>query len=71
MNEVTIFLTETDAQKFRDFQLNYDNFILLITRGVFDIKNGSAVLNFDANGNITTIQRADVLYNARIENKKT
>lgn len=70
MNEITIFLTETDAQRFKEFQLNYENFMLLVNRGVFTIKNGSAVLNFDSNGKLTTIQRADMLYNAHIENKK-
>lgn len=69
MNEITIFLTENDAVRFKEFQQNYDNFMLLINKGVFEIKNGSAVLNFDSNGKITTIQRADMLYNSRIEKK--
>lgn len=65
--EITIFLTETDALRFKEFQQNYDNFMLLISQGVFSIKNGSAVINFDTNGHITTIQRADMLYNSRIK----
>lgn len=70
MNEITIFLSEQDAQLFKEFQRNHYNFTLLMDKGVFNIKNGSAVLNFDSNGVISTIQRADVLYNAHIENRK-
>ena len=55
-----------DAKKFLLFQQNYDLFSLLVDKGVFSIRNGSATLNFDANGTITTISRADMLYNRRV-----
>lgn len=70
MNEVTIFLSQEEADKWLEFQKNYQTFILMLNKGVFNIRSGSAVLNFDANGHITTIQRADMLYNIRVEEKK-
>jgi len=64
---ITIYLTETDAQKFLKFQQNYDTFMLLVERGVFNIHSGSAILDFDNAGKISTIRRADTLYNIRTD----
>jgi hypothetical protein len=66
-NNITIFLNEEEAKRWLVFQKNYDLFMLLVERGVFDIRNGSATLNFNPTGQITTIQRVDMLYNARVE----
>lgn len=63
--ELTIFLLPPEAQKFVEFQQHYDLFNLLMSHGVFNVRNGSVALHFDANGTITTIQRADLLYNVR------
>ena len=69
VNEVTVFLTEPDAERFKQFKDNYETFMLLVDSGVFGIRNGSAVLNFDSAGHVTTIQRADMLYNVRVARK--
>jgi hypothetical protein len=71
MNEqTTIFLIPEEAKKFLEFQKNYKSFMLLLEKGVFNIRNGAAVINFDSNGQISTIDRNDVLYNAHVEQKK-
>lgn len=67
MNEVTIFITEQEAIQFRTFQQNYSKFMLLVNSGVFDIKNGSAVLHFDNSGTIQKIDRHDPLFDAKFK----
>lgn len=61
MNEVTIILTETDANRWKQFQQNYDNFMLLINKGVFEIQTGKATLNF-LNGELQMIDKQEVIW---------
>ncbi len=65
MNETTIFISEQEAYRWLQFQKNYETFMLLLDKGVFDIKNGSVALHFDHLGLLQTIQRADVLYSRK------
>jgi hypothetical protein len=64
--KIPVYMINDDAQKFLIFQQNYEKICVLLDRGVFNIKNGSAKINFDSNGVITTIERADMLYNRRV-----
>lgn len=64
---IKIELTTVEAIQFRDWQQFHSTFALLAKSGVFDIKNGSAVLHFDPDGNIKKIERADTLYNERLQ----
>lgn len=66
MEQVTIFLTPIDAELFKKFQKHHTLFKLLVERGVFDQANASVMLNFDEHGEISTIQRQDFLYSARM-----
>lgn len=63
-NVIPLFIADTEAQKFLIFQQYYEPVSVMIESGVFDIKYGSAILNFEA-GIIKTIQRNDVLYSMR------
>lgn len=67
MNEVKIpiFIADEEAKKFILFQQYYEKFCLLVESGAFSVKNGSVALHFDKNGDLLTIQRADVLYSKR------
>lgn len=68
MSEITkiaVYIPDEDAQKFLLFQQYYDVFSLMVESGVFDIKNGSAALHFDKNGELLAINRADILYSKR------
>lgn len=68
MSEITkiaVYIPDEDAQKFLLFQQYYDIFTLMVESGVFDIKNGSAALHFDKNGELLAINRADILYSKR------
>jgi len=64
---IAIYIPDEEAKQFLLFKEYQNKFCLLLEAGVFSIKNGSAMLNFDAFGSITTIQRADMLYNARVK----
>lgn len=50
---------------FKDFQKFHETFALLVSKGVFDIKSGSATIHFDSQGEIALIERNDRLYNRR------
>lgn len=64
-NQVTIFVEPIDVSKWRLFQQFYDPFTIMIDAGVFNTKNGSIALNFDSQGVLQNIQRADYLYSRR------
>ncbi len=66
-NQITIFLTDDQAKKFVEFQKNYETFRILQERGVFNIRNGNAVLHFDSFGVLQTIERGDILYARRFD----
>lgn len=65
MDEVTLILTTPEAIMFRDFQQFHSTFELLCSKGIFDIKNGSATIHFDHNGQIQKIERKDNLFDSR------
>ena len=68
MSEITkiaVYIPDEDAEKFLLFQQYYATFSLLVENGVFDIRNGSAVLHFDKKGELLAINRADILYSKR------
>ena len=64
--EVTVILTTPEAIMFKDFQQFHKTFALLCSKGVFDIRNGSATIHFGPNSEISSIIRNDSLYNSRI-----
>lgn len=62
---IVIQLTTPEAVMFRDYQKDHDLFVLLKQKGVFNQKNASITLNFDMNGDLSTIQRQDFMYSKR------
>jgi hypothetical protein len=59
---VTIELTDEEALLFRKFREKQDTFMTLEEAGVFDIRNGKATLNFDANGTLCEVDCVLKLY---------
>lgn len=59
---MTIELTDQDAELFLKFREHQDSFAVLEKAGVFNIRNGHAVLNFDANGTLGDIECTVKLY---------
>lgn len=71
MNEITIFLSEQEAIKFREFQKNYTTFMLMLNRGVFDVRKGNVTLNFDHEGTLQAIRRDDFIYSREHDARNT
>lgn len=65
-----IELNDQDAEKFLKFIEHYDTFSVLLDRGVFNVKNGSVVMDFDKNGTMQTIRFTGFMYSKRHEDKK-
>ena len=65
--QITLFLTTPEAIMFKDFQQFHKTFALLCSSGVFDTKNGSIEMHFDAQGGIRKIERHNVLFDERIK----
>lgn len=53
---INIELTPQEAELFMSFRKNQDTFNVLLQAGVFDIRNGKAILNFDSTGNLEEIK---------------
>lgn len=51
----TINLTDEDARLFLKFREHQNDFLLLYEAGVFNIKSGEAILNFNAEGVLTQV----------------
>jgi hypothetical protein len=65
MNKVAVYIADEEATQFLLFQQHYEPFTILVDSGVFDIRNGSAILHFDNQGILQAVNRADVLYSRR------
>lgn len=65
MDKIAVYIPDNEASQFLLFQQYFEPFSLCVDNGVFDIRNGSAILHFDANGTLQAINRADVLYSRR------
>lgn len=59
---INIDLTEEEATLFVEFQEYYETFTALRNSGVFEVRNGTATLNFDAGGTVTDIDCSFKLY---------
>lgn len=64
-SQVTIFVEQIDVVKWKLFQQYYKPFTVIVDSGVFQVTNGSVALNFDQDGVLQTIHRADVLYSKK------
>lgn len=68
MNKPTIVqLSDEDALKFMQFMEHYDAIRVLIEAKVFEQKKATIALNFDHNGVLKSVQRADFLYSSNFD----
>lgn len=56
MNSILIELDNRDALAFREFMKYRDTFDTLQNAGVFNIRNGSALLAFDSTGTLNEVE---------------
>lgn len=52
-----VHLSEIDGERFKEFMKYYDKINFIIESNVFDIKRGSATINFSKEGEILSIDR--------------
>lgn len=57
MNKTTIELTPEDCEMFLIFQKNYPAIQFMIRSGVFEIKQGNAILSFTETGTLKSVKR--------------
>lgn len=62
---IIVKMNDADAKLFIEFQRLHKNIELLTNSKMFDIRNGSAVIHFDNDGNIGKIERFDTLFDIR------
>lgn len=63
MNElVKLELTPADAALFLKFREHQEKFNILLSNGLFNVRNGCAVLNFDGAGTLTQVDFNIVMY---------
>lgn len=65
MDKVAVYIADSEAAQFLLFQEHYEPFTIMLESGVFDIRNGSAILHFDNHGTLQAVNRADILYSRR------
>ena len=58
----SIELSPDEVDSFKTFRQYQDNIVKLLNSRIFDIKNGSAVIHFDGDGNVRIIERHDHLF---------
>lgn len=63
--QITIFLTNPEAELFKSYQQFHKTFEILCKSGAFDIKGGSFTCHLDKDGNIAKIERHDTLLDIR------
>jgi hypothetical protein len=67
LNEVTVYLSDSEAEQFILFRKYYDVFSILTKKKVFDQKGAAITLHFDASGVLKNVTRSDVLYDSRVD----
>lgn len=65
MDKIAIFVPNKEAEQFLLFQQYFEPVNIIIEAGVFTIRNGSARLNFDNEGKLSSIDRSDILFSRR------
>lgn len=59
---VAVELSNQDAELFKQFCQYHNQFQFLVQNGVFGLKRGFATINFDNDGNISSVQKSEYIY---------
>lgn len=62
MKLVTLNLTEEQAILIAKVKDHHTKLAILMAHGVFDVKNGKAILNFDSEGTLRTVVIEEVVF---------
>lgn len=66
VREVNVLLTALDAQRLLVFQKYYIELKEIIDGGVFETKNGKAILSFNSDGKMMEIEIQKKVYRAKV-----
>lgn len=66
-SKTPIYLSDNDIERFKAFLEHYALFNLMLDRGVFNVKNGSVIMDFDRNSTLQTIRFTGFMYSKRHE----
>lgn len=65
-----IEIPEQEAELFKRFREYQDRFELMLSSDMFEMKRGSATINFDKDGNISSIKTEKYYYPKNVDNRK-
>lgn len=66
---IAVELSNDDAEKFKCFLKYYDKIKFLIGENALDLQRGYVTINYDNNGNISSIQKCQYIYPKKNEKK--
>ncbi len=55
-DETPIYLNKLAAEQFVTFQKYFNNFNKMVAAGLFDVKGGSAIIDFNQEGEVNNIK---------------
>lgn len=64
MNDITLILTEEDAELFKAFREHQTDFMVLKAHGIFDLIDGSITIHKDHSGMVRKIETHTVSFKA-------
>lgn len=64
MDTVTIILTAPEAEMFTLWRKHQDDFMVLLSAGIFDLKNGSITIHKDSGGTVRKIETNQISFSA-------
>jgi hypothetical protein len=59
--DITIFMSESDVERWKYFQLHYTSFVTLIDNKAFDVGYGKTILNFN-DSKLKSLTKEEVLW---------
>lgn len=62
MNEIPVFMSASEVERFKLFMRHYNVFQELLEAKVFEVKNGSATMDFNQEGDLMDIKINVVAY---------
>lgn len=61
-NLISVEMTEDEAKLFLKFREYQNDFLTLVNSGVFETRNGVAILHFDRDGTLQQVNKDVVVY---------
>lgn len=66
---IKIELNPVECELFKQFQRYHDDFKTLVDSGLFNVRNGSVIVNFNHEGQLSTVEIHQHTYRRRVSDK--